>query len=311
MMLANDIKIDAELASLLRALTTEESDALEANLVAAGKATEPLVVWAQTSALLDGHNRLRLCTKHRLPYQIHSVSLPDFAAAKAWIVTHQLGRRNLTPEEREYYIGAEYLAKRKAPIRPIGKGDQNDHLIANGKTAEKIAKSHGVSGGTVRRAAKQAQALDAVAEVDPDLRPAALAGEVTRAEVREIAAAPADERAEVAARIMDTVKTAREHGRKRKPEPKPEPQSHAEAHSKTWATVKRALSMLHSAMRESGMIGFQDGSLDAARVEEVMRGAIEAGAETDIAVATAHCKQLAIAVGAIGRAGVALGREKK
>lgn len=310
-MLVTDIKIDVELESLLPTLSAEEAAQLEANLVADGKATDPLTVWAQTGTLLDGHNRLKICRKHGLTYQIHRVSLPDFSAARGWIATHQLGRRNLTPEQREYYIGTAYLAKKKAPGRPAGKGAQNATVPDGGRTAEKIGKAHGVSRDTVQRAAKQAQALDAVAEVAPDLRPAALAGEVTRAEVREIAAAPADERAEVAARIMDTVKAAREHGRKRKPEPKPEPQSHAEAHSKTWATVKRALSMLHSAMRESGMIGFQDGSLDAARVEEVMRGAIEAGAETDIAVATAHCKQLAIAVGAIGRAGVALGREKK
>ena len=55
-------------------------------------------------AILDGHNRHEICTRHDIPYTMVEISLPDLAAAQAWMVGNQLGRRNLTPEQARSFF---------------------------------------------------------------------------------------------------------------------------------------------------------------------------------------------------------------
>jgi len=57
-------KIDAEFASLIPPLSADEYMQLEANLIVEG-CRDPLVVWGEI--LIDGHNRLQICTKHNMP----------------------------------------------------------------------------------------------------------------------------------------------------------------------------------------------------------------------------------------------------
>ena len=65
---------------------------------------------------------------------------------KLWIISNQLARRNLTPEQTKYLRGMRYELEKQEAHRPEKKGD---HL--NGKTAEKLAKEYGVSAPTIRR----------------------------------------------------------------------------------------------------------------------------------------------------------------
>ena len=91
--------IDEELAGLIPPLTDDERRQLEANILADG-CRDPLAVWAEEGILLDGHNRYRLCQQHDVPFDVREVSLPDREAAKLWIEENQLGRRNLTDDQR-------------------------------------------------------------------------------------------------------------------------------------------------------------------------------------------------------------------
>ena len=94
------IKIDPRLEKLIPPLQPDERAALEAALVASGGPTDPIVVWRETGAILDGHNRYAICQAHRLPFAVHEVSLPNHAAARGWMLDRALAKRNLTREQR-------------------------------------------------------------------------------------------------------------------------------------------------------------------------------------------------------------------
>ena len=73
---------------------------------------DPLVIWR--GVLLDGHNRLRICEKRNIAYPTTTIDLPDRAAAVDWIYANQLGRRNLTLDQRRLLRGERYNAQKKA-----------------------------------------------------------------------------------------------------------------------------------------------------------------------------------------------------
>jgi hypothetical protein len=91
------IQINPEFRSLIGPLTKEERQQLEANLVAEG-CRDPLVIWM--GILLDGHNRFEICERRGIPYRTAEIDLPNDEAAKLWIEEHQIGRRNLTSDQR-------------------------------------------------------------------------------------------------------------------------------------------------------------------------------------------------------------------
>ena len=90
-------QIDREFHSLIAPLQLEERRQLESNLLAEG-CRDALVVWK--GILLDGHNRLEICTRLRIPYGTSNIELPNRESAKLWIEENQVGRRNLTADQR-------------------------------------------------------------------------------------------------------------------------------------------------------------------------------------------------------------------
>ena len=59
--------VDPEFAALLPPLTSDQKAGLEKLIVAAGRITHPLAVWAEERLLVDGHNRLEIATRLGLP----------------------------------------------------------------------------------------------------------------------------------------------------------------------------------------------------------------------------------------------------
>lgn len=96
------IKIDPELKALIPPLSEDELRQLEANLVEHGGARDPLVIWPREAhaVLLDGHNRYEICTRLGLQYQTKELAFADGVDAKVWMIENQLGRRNLTDDQR-------------------------------------------------------------------------------------------------------------------------------------------------------------------------------------------------------------------
>jgi N6-adenosine-specific RNA methylase IME4 len=168
-----ELIIDDEFKSYMRPLSDEEYKKLEESILAEG-IREPLVIW--NGILLDGHHRHKIAQEHGIEYKIVEVNLPDKEAAKEWIITNQLGRRNLTPQEASYYRGKLYES------RKLKRGENRDpkgKFFTSGNVADDIGKQYGVTDRTIKNDAQFSAAVDKIAaEVGEEAKNAILTGKV-------------------------------------------------------------------------------------------------------------------------------------
>lgn len=223
------LRIDPDFHAYVPALSEEERAQLEENLVAEG-CRDPLVVWGDV--IVDGHNRFEICSRLNIPFQTVEKDFADRDAALDWMDANQLGRRNLTPDQRRLLLGRRYNRL---------KGSREDNLVQNAPnrqsdgsgetTAARIAKEHGVSERTVERAGELAQAVEA----DPDLKAAIDAG-------RSVASVKRDRRAQ---------------------EPEPEPQAAPEEPADPLAKLRKEIGRLTDEAKIDEILGLREDLADA------------------------------------------------
>ena len=94
-----NLKIDPEFQSQIPPLTDDEFKQLEENILKEGKLLSPLIVWNNT--LVDGHNRYAILQKHpEIYFSTTPLQFENREETIAWICRNQLGRRNLSPEQK-------------------------------------------------------------------------------------------------------------------------------------------------------------------------------------------------------------------
>lgn len=199
----DSIKIDNEFKVLCPALTSDELRRLKANILKDGEFREPVVVWKSEEILVDGHNRLdvwrNLTDEQRQRIAAPRIKLKDFESREAahnWIVSNQLGRRNLDPKQKAYLVGKRYEAEKRNVADNLNKPDlPKRHNDALGKTSEQIASEIGKSPRQVERDAKFTAAVDTlVSNLGPDVKQELLTNnKASKSRVVEIAAMPADQ----------------------------------------------------------------------------------------------------------------------
>ncbi|MGD0952443.1 MAG: ParB N-terminal domain-containing protein [Methanotrichaceae archaeon] len=179
---------------------------LEAKLKAEG-CQDPLKAWPHEGkhTLVDGYHRHAICTANGIPFTVVEV-IPlrdkDRLEAKKWIVDNQLGRRNLTDQQRKYAIG-ERLELEKQDQHSHPKSEHQNDARFDGKTAAKIADKVGKSQATVERAEDFKKNIDKVAEGAPELAKNILNQKVkgTDAEVKRLAKKSLEEKKEVEEKV--------------------------------------------------------------------------------------------------------------
>lgn len=207
-----DLKVDPEFKAKIPRLADEELALLEENILSDGEIRDPIVIW--NGIILDGHNRFEIWQKHpEIPYKTHDIKLPDRNAAIIWICKNQLGRRNLTLNQRKYLIGKQYEAEKasrgdssKTQERDdhgrFYRSDQNEHNgeLCKERTRERVARENNTTSSYVQRAERFAEGVDAAEEVLPGTRDDILAGSINPSEkaVMDIAAADRRERRKLA-----------------------------------------------------------------------------------------------------------------
>jgi hypothetical protein len=152
---AGEFTIIDELRDLLDAPREEEFKELKASIEAEG-IRDPLIIWKEKNAIVDGHTRNKIAKLLEMPKdKIPRIekSFTDIDAVKEWMLRNQLGRRNLTPQRFDYYIGKLYNQT---------KGTKKD---GEGVVSTEIAKQFGVSERTVRRAGDVAKGIDKLEQV--------------------------------------------------------------------------------------------------------------------------------------------------
>lgn len=94
------LKINPVLQAVVTPLTPDEYSQLKDNIRRDGL-LEPITIWSEESGtIVDGHNRYAICGELGIGFKTKALSFPDIAAAKLWILEHQVGRRNLTDDQR-------------------------------------------------------------------------------------------------------------------------------------------------------------------------------------------------------------------
>ena len=201
--------IDPEFRDKIPPLTEDEFSLLEENILSDGAVFSPLIVWDGT--ILDGHNRYEIIQKHpELTYAVHKLSFANRYEALSWICKNQLGRRNLTPQQKKYLIGQRYEAEKMAhggdrKSTTAKSTVQNEQLKPKNAavTRQRIAEDTGSSESYVMRAGWYARGVDAAEEALPGIKQEILTGTIKPTETAVAAVAKADrsERPKLAAAL--------------------------------------------------------------------------------------------------------------
>lgn len=183
------ITVDRAFRRLIPPLAEDERAKLESSIVEAGKCRDPLVLW--NGILIDGHNRFEIATRHRLPFTTTTIDLPDRLAVTIWIRWNQLGRRNLTDDQRAIIAEdlIEDLAKQSKHARATkagklgGRGNkrENSRDTASRKLSDKTSQRTKVS-RRARVSERKVRQARAIKQRAPELIDQIISGEKTLAE---------------------------------------------------------------------------------------------------------------------------------
>lgn len=224
----HELIIDEEFRDAIQPLTPDELTQLESSILAYG-CRDALVTW--NGIIIDGHHRFEICQRHNIPFQTVSMDFVDRDAAKVWMLTNQLGRRNLNDFQRsEIALQLEELLRAQAKARQGTRNDlepepefalakspefditQNSAECSPGpqepkpikrqnrETRNAIAKTAGVSHDTI----KKVKAIQATAI--PEVRDMARSGSVSIHAASQIAELPEEAQEEIAEDIQSGTK---------------------------------------------------------------------------------------------------------
>lgn len=206
-----ELQIDYEFQSKIPPLTADELFRLQESIMQKGRLINPIVVW--NGIIVDGHNRYKFVCQHpEIKYDIYEKDFDDRNEAIAWICRNQLGRRNLTPEQKKYLIGKQYEAEKSSHGAKHFQGNQYSKVV-NGQndhspkmtTRERIAKETNTSDSYVRRAEEYANAVDLAEEAVPGIKNDILSGSLpaTNEEIVKFAKTAPEQRATYAEKLRE------------------------------------------------------------------------------------------------------------
>jgi hypothetical protein len=167
-----NITILEEIKDWIPPLTEEEFKQLAENIEKEG-CRDALIIWEKDEdgvkkyILVDGHNRYAICTKHKKDFRFELRSFKDIDQVKNWMIINQLGKRNITEDEKSYLRGIQYKIEKKQGQRTDLTSGQNDQKL---ETREKLAIQHKVSAKTIQRDEKYAESIDKIAGEDNRLK---------------------------------------------------------------------------------------------------------------------------------------------
>lgn len=204
------LRIDPDFRDKIPPLTEAEYEQLRDNILADGEVYEPIITWNDT--IVDGHNRWKIiCENWELlknKYRVKELEFSDKWEAIDWMCKKQLGRRNLSDEQRTALIGKMAIARSKSHggdrrSEKFSSG-QNGALKSSERTRDIIARELGVGTRTVDRAIRFAKGIDALREESPEAADKVLAGGsgATKQSISDLPEKSAEEIRETAQEIL-------------------------------------------------------------------------------------------------------------
>ena len=206
-----------EFSELLPPLSEEQLAALESDLLTNG-CYSPVIV-NEDLAIVDGHNRQRLCEQHGIPYRMMVFSFEDMLEAKQWALDTQKGRRNLDKWELgkiALKLRSELEARARANQSAVG-GDRTSDgallatlpkALSPVHTRKELAESVGIGERTMEKVMQiDEHAPDAVKEALDKKELSVNQGYNITKQVREL---PEGEREQAAAMAVELEKAKKE-----------------------------------------------------------------------------------------------------
>jgi hypothetical protein len=160
-----ELKIKEEFKKLIPPLTPDEYKQLETNCIEEG-IRDAIITW--NGYIIDGHNRYKIAQDWQLSFKSISKNFDSEFDVVEWMLVNQLGRRNITPEQKDYLIGKKYENEKQRQGRPENKLDKMSTL-----TSQKIANEVGISDRQVIRNEQFAKGID---KMNDDLKNVVLQG---------------------------------------------------------------------------------------------------------------------------------------
>ena len=214
-----NLKIDPEFQSQIPPLTDDEFKQLEENILKEGKLISPLIVWNNT--LVDGHNRYEIVQEHpEISFSTMPLPFESREEVLAWICKNQLGRRNLTPEQKKFLVGKQYSIEHRKP----GGNGNNQYTTATQETVQeelcqndtippvssetsirrKIAEQHHISESYVSRSEKFMKGVEIMEELVPGMQEKILSGQtkIRDADLHRLARADFPNRKQIVHEIL-------------------------------------------------------------------------------------------------------------
>ena len=173
----DEIQIRSDLQNFITPLSEDSREQLEENIKLNG-CLDPLTIWERKEeelVLVDGHNRYQICSKHDIPFKVRILRFNSEEEAKDWMINHQLGRRNLNPDQLSYFRGLKYermKKKRGGYDKVLSSGQSGD------KTSEVLAREFNVSDRTILRDAEFAKGIEIIARSNPSMKNDILLGRI-------------------------------------------------------------------------------------------------------------------------------------
>ena len=214
-----NLKIDPEFQSQIPPLTDDEFKQLEENILKEGKLLSPLIVWNNT--LVDGHNRYTILQKHpEIYFSTMPLRFANREEALAWICKNQLGRRNLTPEQKKFLIGKQYSVEHRKPggngnnqYTAAAKEPVQEELCqidtipptsAEASIRKQIAERNNVSESYVARSEKFMRGVEIMDQMIPGMQEKILSGQfkVRDADMHRLARADFPNRKQIVHEIL-------------------------------------------------------------------------------------------------------------
>ncbi|MCE5226974.1 MAG: hypothetical protein LLG05_14105 [Porphyromonadaceae bacterium] len=171
------LTIDEQFKNIIPPLSPDEYDKLKENILLEG-IRDRLVIW--NDILIDGHNRYKIATECSLPFETVSKDFESREHVLNWIISNQLGRRNLTEAQKMYLRGKRYETEKKL-YGGQGKNQYNKVQVSHNETPAQISRTdsrigaeYNVGRSTIMRDFQYARAVDAM---PPDTKEKILSGE--------------------------------------------------------------------------------------------------------------------------------------
>ena len=155
----SQLKIDPEFQNQINPPSFEETHQLEMNILKEERVLNPIITW--NGYIVDGYTRYQILRKYPfIPFEVIEKEFSSRYEALAWICKNQLGRRNLTPEQKKFLIGKQAEAEKQ-----IKSFHGNQYTLASESglvqnepdrtkhgSRSKVAAEHGTSESYVYRA---------------------------------------------------------------------------------------------------------------------------------------------------------------